>query len=171
MQEPEASIDTLFSSGVAYLSATKKKQIIRLINPHEDKIEFGFKTDPQDPAAQCLTINPRSGSIPPRDYVLVRIETKDSRQLSKGSKLSLIYWKNDADRRRGYVKGLVPIRFDSEKATNNDDNIKSTRRGKLLEFLENNAFITLMPMLLRPTFLIALIIYNIILIKINIHSL
>lgn len=166
MQDDQVLENGLSNSEGALLDAEKRRQIIRLVNPYEDKIEYGFRSDSRNSATSSFEITPRNGSINPRDYAIISIEIKDHIKVPEDLRLNLIYWKNDPERRRGYIKGLVPINFVKRKSATSDSN----SRGKWTEHLENNRFITLMILFLRPSFLLALIVYNLILLKINIDN-
>lgn len=137
----------------ARLTSDNKKQVIRLVNPSDTKI--GFVVNPNS-LNSSLTISPRSGFIQPRNYTLISINRSNTTKSSsnESTRLDLIYLVRDPSRRRGYTRRLIPIDLVGEEGYNFFNEVKKSN------------FIWFVIRLMRSMLLIALIIYNMILIKV-----
>lgn len=152
MLEGSITLNQTSPKSIACLKNYRKRQLIRIVNPHDDEVEFGFKSN-----LSHVNISPKTGSIQPRDSVIVTVDIVDE-HMKEFKDLNLIYWKDDVTRRRGYIKGLLPISFSGPKGSNSI--------GSVAKFIERYRVITIFLSFLRPTFILALVIYNIILINI-----
>lgn len=138
---------------VARLTSYNKKQVIRLVNPTDAKI--GFVINPNSLNSN-LTINPRSGFIPPRNYALISMNISNTTKSSSNEsiRLNLIYLVRDPSRRRGYTRRLIPIDMVGGEGFN------------FVNEVEKSTFIRFVIRSMRSILLIALIIYNMFLIKV-----
>lgn len=146
----------------ANLSADKQQQVVRLINSTNVEVFFVVKND-SSPQFSKLNINPSEGVIKPRSFAYVKIINPDYNALPMSGPISLklMY------RRRGLsryeppqVKGLVRLNMN----VNNEEVVHDDGENK------GKTFIWLLMRLLRATFLLILITYNIILIKYELSS-
>lgn len=153
----------------ARLRADKRLQTLRLINCSEQKVKFGFKL--KTTRLNGLNIQPKSGTISSRNYILVRIENKywNTMHVNDSFDLNLIYWFKPYDKSENNNKFKIPIEI-----MQSDVKTYSSKYGGVLNLFGSNNkaadWITLILRFLRPTFLLALVIYNIILIRVNLYN-
>lgn len=141
-----------FQSSAARLSSSREKQLIRLVNGSDDHIAFAFRLA-ASLSDKKITVKPDRGIIRPRDYLIVKVECLDKN--SQATRLGLFYWKTGLytknSRRYG---GLVHIDVDMSKS----------KIGR-----HEDCIYRLSLRVMRSIILIALITYNIILIKLNLY--
>lgn len=139
---------------IAKLRADKELQIIRLVNPHDYRVKFNFKTEEEN---QALSIRPKKGRIPPRESILVQIKNSNPSNIGD---INLSYWtRNDGEE----TKSKVPIRVVDMMGLDVRHLPKNATYSKTTLFFENTI------RYMRPFFLVGLVVYNIVLIMINLY--
>lgn len=141
----------------ACLKVDKRRHIIRLVNPTDTVLFFGFRTSPKsDTTHERFKINPAAGHIAPRDFVYVTVENNligSATNPIVPPKINLVYWRRTGGNSGKAGKLVVPIYFDRT------NDIRPTYTSY------SNTFISLLMPIGRSVLLLALVIYNIILIR------
>lgn len=134
----------------AILRTTGKRQVVRLVNASNLKMMFTIKTI-SNISDRKIEISPRKGTIAPRGYANIVVEdlSYNIKLTSETYQLNLIYWVSSSSK---YNKGLVKI------------DLAGGQVGPV-ETTEKQSFIWILLSIIRSTFLVVLVIYNVILIK------
>lgn len=138
------------------MRSDRKRQIVRLINPDDYKVEFDIRLG-SSMINKRLIISPKNGIIKPGGFIHINIENLDyETKASNFGRLYLVYWKKGYLGKNEHGKGIVPINMIAPQ-------VESLEAKKETSFW-------LITRILRITFLVALIIYNMILIKLSLMS-
>lgn len=150
----EREISGRIESSTAKLESNKEKHLIRIVNGSDEHIAFAFRLATAN-SDKKITVRPDRGVIQPRSYLIASIESHD--RIAQAARLGLFYWRTGShtknSRRFG---GLVHIDMAESKTASSGHH------------RENSFWISIR--VLRSMFLIALITYNIILIKLNLYD-
>lgn len=143
------------SASKAFLSIDKKRQVVRLINPSDAIVKFLLQAK-SDSLNENLEITPKNGLIPPRYFINITLDFKDTSKMNTANDLLLnIYYRFHSPKTgRELSTHTVPIALVSFKTARNN----------------SKTFMWIAVRILRSTFLLVLIIYNISLIKSSLFS-
>lgn len=132
------------------LRANGKRQVVRLVNASDSKMMFAFKS-----TSKLLNSNieifPRKGTIAPRSYANIAVEdlSYNLKSATEICQFNLIYWVSSSPKAN---KGLVRIDLVGGGA-------------EIIETTKEQSVIWVIVSMIRSTFLFALVVYNIFLIK------
>lgn len=149
----EDNIERGLEPSNARLELNKGKHLIRIVNGSDDYIAFAFRISSAN-SDKKIIVRPDRGVIQPRSYLIASIENHDI--IFQAARLGLFYWRTGLHTKNSrQFGGLVHI-----------DMVRS-RSESFGHHRESIFWISLRVM--RSIFLIALIAYNIILIKIDLY--
>lgn len=152
---------SVHSSAISKLRSDKWQQVVRLVNPHNIQIEFHVEVCKIEKGSeeddQALRVSPERGIIEPRDYVNIVVNNNhyNSTSLLSPSRLINIHYSigNVNNGLRQTTQNVVSIGFDS---ANHQQQLKVTE-----------SITWTLSRILKSALVAALIIYNIILIKVS----
>jgi len=136
--------------GSAELRGDKKSQVVRLVNPSEVEVHFAIRQKSSE-ADSFIDVSPKTGTILPRNFIDVVVRNRNNKEgRTEARRLYLLYWRRSKTRRKTSGHSLVPINVMACQ----DDSPRLS-----------NKTLSMLLRISRSILLVAIIIYNLILIK------
>lgn len=148
--------DVGITQNIATLKPNKERLVLRIVNSSDHKVKFNIKSSSP---SQNIRIAPRTGIIDGRSYVYIVVESPDfsSPNLTERH-LALHYYRRDPSKVKRYTRGVVPIV------------ITGVKKLQRLVKADLNASYCFALLSIRSILLFALILYNIVLIRIKLKD-